>query len=400
MTDTKTTLTWLLRDQVSGAAKGIENALDKTGLKAKSSNSLLGQLGSALGGMVTPFSLAAAGATALVGGLAEAMKKGAEEQVNINRLNAALKANVPGWNGNTNAIEKMIAKREDLAFSDDELRDSLGTLVASTKDVTQAQDLQSLAMDLARLKHVDLATASEALAKANAGSTRELKALGIEVDDSKDKTQVFAAIQKAAAGQAEAFAKTSAGRWETLQNKIGDLVETVGQLLLPIFDTVVTFLSDDVIPVVQGVADVFGPILGGAIDIVSKAIRWWVDNVIKPAIDKIAGLIGFVKDALHFLGILQDTPPPEAPAQTGHQWASGEKRAAGGPVEPGMTYTVGENGPETLVMGRQGGSIIPNGSGMVPVEIPVMLDGREIGRIADERLFYALRSSAPMRGRA
>jgi hypothetical protein len=38
-------------------------------------------------------------------------------------------------------------------------------------------------------------------------------------------------------------------------------------------------------------------------------------------------------------------------------------RASGGPVSAGSVYTVGEQGPETLVMGNQGGSIIPNGAG-------------------------------------
>ena len=37
--------------------------------------------------------------------------------------------------------------------------------------------------------------------------------------------------------------------------------------------------------------------------------------------------------------------------------------ATGGPVRPGEAYTVGENGPEQLVMGNQGGYIIPHGRG-------------------------------------
>lgn len=37
-----------------------------------------------------------------------------------------------------------------------------------------------------------------------------------------------------------------------------------------------------------------------------------------------------------------------------------ERRARGGPVLPGRTYLVGENGPETLTMGSVGGHITPN----------------------------------------
>ena len=39
-------------------------------------------------------------------------------------------------------------------------------------------------------------------------------------------------------------------------------------------------------------------------------------------------------------------------------------RRNGGPVQAGSAYTVGEDGPETLIMGNQGGTIIPNGQAM------------------------------------
>lgn len=41
----------------------------------------------------------------------------------------------------------------------------------------------------------------------------------------------------------------------------------------------------------------------------------------------------------------------------------GGGRAGGGPVLPGMSYMVGENGPERLLMGSHGGMVIPNGGG-------------------------------------
>jgi hypothetical protein len=37
--------------------------------------------------------------------------------------------------------------------------------------------------------------------------------------------------------------------------------------------------------------------------------------------------------------------------------------AGGGPAEAGQAYTVGEHGPETLVMGSASGTVIPNGAG-------------------------------------
>jgi hypothetical protein len=41
----------------------------------------------------------------------------------------------------------------------------------------------------------------------------------------------------------------------------------------------------------------------------------------------------------------------------------GPNLASGGSALPGHTYTVGEEGPETLVMGQRGGMVIPNAGG-------------------------------------
>lgn len=68
------------------------------------------------------------------------------------------------------------------------------------------------------------------------------------------------------------------------------------------------------------------------------------------------------------------------------------KRAMGGPVDAGEAYTIGEQGPETLVMGKTGGYVIPHGGGggsnMAPVVIALQLDGATIAKHVDERLYY------------
>jgi hypothetical protein len=45
----------------------------------------------------------------------------------------------------------------------------------------------------------------------------------------------------------------------------------------------------------------------------------------------------------------------------------GGGRASGGPVLPGMSYMVGEHGPEPLIMGRSGGFVLPNSSRVSPL---------------------------------
>ena len=78
-------------------------------------------------------------------------------------------------------------------------------------------------------------------------------------------------------------------------------------------------------------------------------------------------------------------------------------RATGGPVLPGMTYLVGEQGPEMLLMGANGGFVVPSanpngdgggGSGNgSPVVIQLNLDGRVIAQIVDEHLYRTAKSA-------
>jgi hypothetical protein len=70
---------------------------------------------------------------------------------------------------------------------------------------------------------------------------------------------------------------------------------------------------------------------------------------------------------------------------------SGAGRAAGGPVSAYTAYTVGERGPETLLMGGQSGTIVPSG-GMAPINVYV--DGQKLFQIMDKRQGRALQVAA------
>ncbi len=82
----------------------------------------------------------------------------------------------------------------------------------------------------------------------------------------------------------------------------------------------------------------------------------------------------------------------------------GGGRAVGGPVMAGMTYTVGESGPETLVMGSGGGGyVLPNAGGggsggggrsQTPQVIQLVVDGRVLAEVVDYHL-GAMADAAP-----
>lgn len=227
----------------------------------------------------------------IVGGLFAAGKAAADEEKGIAKLNAALKASDKSFKGNTDSIEAAIKTRERLAFSDDDLRSSLSFLVTKTHDSKRALALQTTAMDLARLKGISLDEASQMLTKGLDGNQKILKQLGITLPKTATEQERLTAIQKAAAGQADAYSKTASGGFEGFQIVLGDLVEDIGGFVLPMLTALGVFLRDTVVPVVsQQVV----PAIKGAIAAVTD---WATQN--KPLIDQI---VGFVGGALSVIG--------------------------------------------------------------------------------------------------
>lgn len=208
--------------------------LEGMGAKATGvAKAFAGALGPGVGSVVPLLGGAALGATALAKELGKATAAAAEEEVNINHLNAALAANIPFWNGNTDAIEQTIAARQSLAFADDQLRDSLAQLVTRTHDANKAFDLQSIAMDLARGRQIDLATASNIVGRVFAGNTAILTRYGIAVEKGATAQEALAKIQSTYAGQAESYAKTTVGSSERVGIALANLGETIGTVFTP-----------------------------------------------------------------------------------------------------------------------------------------------------------------------
>jgi hypothetical protein len=198
--------------------------------------------GLGIGAGIGAFNLLSSAVGGTVDFLKDAVQAGMEEQASIAKMTASLRANIPAWDGRTEAIEKVLKAQIDLGFSDDEQRDSLSLLVAATKDVTEAQNIQRIAMDLARFKGIDLKTATEALTKVEAGSYRILKSLGIVLKDGATQTEALAAVQKVAEGQAASYAQTTAGKLLVAQTKFGEKMDELGTILLPLVATGITKL--------------------------------------------------------------------------------------------------------------------------------------------------------------
>lgn len=217
---------------------------------------------------------------AVVGVLGAATKAAMDEAVGIARLDTALQNNIAGWNGNRDAVESVISGRERLAFADDALRDSLGNLVTRTHDVNKAFELQSLAMDFARGKNIDLATATNIVGKVYDGNIGILSRYGVAVREGATATEALGQLQATFAGQAEAYGNSAQGAMDRLKNAFDNALETIGSAFLPIIATVASTMADllpKIMSVVTAITDFLKPAfeaIGFVLNVIGTGIDW------------------------------------------------------------------------------------------------------------------------------
>jgi hypothetical protein len=191
----------------------------------------------------------AAAALAGLGAVAFDAVKGAMEDA------AAQEQLARNIRGVTNASDSAIKKNEDFisslsmatATADDELRPALAKLVVGTENLEEAQDGLRLAQDIAAGTGKDLATVSEALAKAYAGNDKGLKALDPRMKtllkDGLDVEGAMSVLADTFGGDAAAAADTAEGRFKRLSIGLAETKESIGAALLPAIQAVLPFIE-------------------------------------------------------------------------------------------------------------------------------------------------------------
>ncbi len=283
MAERTTTLAFILKDS---ASKGMRE-LNKT---ARNLDKTAGMLNAPFVAAAKGFAIAGAAAVAVGGAMFAAAKAAADEEASIARLDAAIAANTKITEAQRKQMDAAIETRKNLAFSDDDLRDSLARLVPRTGDVTKAIELQGLATDFARLRNIDLKTATEVVGKVFSGNTGILSRYGITVDKGTTATEALALMQEQAAGSADAYANTTAGMMETIQNTLNDVVEDVGGVVLPILSEVLMFFRDEILPRIRDFGIAFANAFTQAVEYLRPFITTMVTQVL-PAVINVAGAI-------------------------------------------------------------------------------------------------------------
>jgi hypothetical protein len=209
-----------------------------------------------------------------VTGMASSIVQGAmDEEAAMAKLGQAFTNAGSSLKGNQAAVDGVIASNIKLGFTDDETINSLALLVTATGSLSEAQRFQAAAMDLARIKGIDLGTATEAMTKVEAGQYRALKSLGIVLPAHATALEALTAVEKVAGGQAQAFADTTAGSMASLDASVKELEDSIGRALLP---------------VIRGLSGVLSEVLPGIESFTSDAEH------MKPIMEAAAVVVGVV----------------------------------------------------------------------------------------------------------
>jgi hypothetical protein len=248
------------------------------------------------------FAAAAAAAGAYATKLAvEGVKAAIEDEKAQESLRRTLENVTGATEAQTQATERYIAKTAVAAgVADDQLRPSLDRLIRATGDLTEAQRLQSIALDISAGTGRSLQAVTEALSKAQEGNLGGLTRLGVGLTAAEVKTlsfeQITAKLGETFAGQAAASANTFQGRLDRLNIVLDEAKESIGFALLPILERLLNFVNDRIVPVIQKFAADFGS-GNGLVGNIEKLVKV-IQTVFEPVFDGLLSIFNRIRNAI------------------------------------------------------------------------------------------------------
>ena len=207
----------------SSSAKAALGSLDKS----------LGGVKGTVGALAGAF-IASGAAIMAADFLKDSIAKAKEEQVEVARLQVAIGNTGASYSAYAGQIEEAATAAISMGYADDDMIRALANLTTSTGSVTTAMRDQQLVMDLARYTGKSLADSATMIAKAEEGKigiiARQLPFLNAQMT----AEEALAALRKAVAGQAAAYALSDAGATAIRNASYEQLQETIGMQVLPI----------------------------------------------------------------------------------------------------------------------------------------------------------------------
>jgi hypothetical protein len=281
--------------RINGDTSGLKSALKE----ADSGLSVFGKSVS-VGGVAAMAGLAGA---AVVAGkaLLDMTMSAAADRDETAKLNATIAAATGSTADYTAAVDAAIVAGQELAFTDSETRAALAPLVTATGDVALATEQLAVAQDIARLAGVDLATAANAVAKADQGQDKALRSLipGLEVG--KTATETLANAQKAAAGQAKLYGNSQAGQSAKMADAFSELGETIGSALLPLLDAILPAL----LPILRAFGELIKALLPVLVPLI-KLLASALGTVLSVLLKVVNALVGFIAKISRAIDLVRD----------------------------------------------------------------------------------------------
>lgn len=299
----------LARDRASSKFDTFGNKVDSSGSKLRKLTGFMKSAGKA--------AALGLGAGLLAGGyaLAGMTKNAMEDEAAQRRLAIGMRNATNASDAQIQSVEDWIAKvGVAKGVTDDELRPAFQRLVQATGDVHEAQRQLNIAMDVSEGTGKSLKTVTEALMKANNGTTASLSKLGLKTKDAKGNTLSFkdalASMANTFKGQAAKHAASFEGKMDRLKLIFDETKEAIGMRLIPMLSDLGGWILNTGIPKFVALKDKAKAFL---------QIGW---EKLQPAIDKakqlgdkIKGLVGFFRD-------LQDMDPGEIGEKIGTAFSS------------------------------------------------------------------------------
>jgi hypothetical protein len=202
------------------------------------------------------FLAAGVAAAAYAGKLAiDGVKSAIEDEAAQAKLAATLKNVTNATDAQIQATEDYVLKQSLLfGITDDQLRPSLDRLTRATGDVTKAQKLQAIAIDIAAGTGKSLQAVTESLSKAQEGNLAGLSRLGVGLTKAELKTldfeQITAKLAATFEGQATIQADTFQGKMARLSIAFDEAKETVGAFILDAITPMVENIVKYVVPAI------------------------------------------------------------------------------------------------------------------------------------------------------
>jgi hypothetical protein len=191
---------------------------------------------------------AAAGLVAVGAALFDATKGAIEDAAAQEKLALTMRNTTGATDAQIKATEDWIsAQGKSLGYTDDDLRPALSRLMTQTHDVTKAQELMSIAMDVSSGTGKSLSVVTEAIAKSAGGSTAALAKLSPELKqmakDGASADEMMAALSGTFMDQATVAADSAQGQFKRLGIALSETKESIGAALIPAVEAMLPLLT-------------------------------------------------------------------------------------------------------------------------------------------------------------